>query len=68
MSKLVYYSQEDPRWSNVMYSNHGDETQTIGTSGCGPTCAAMAISSLTGKEGAAAYDGGFRGGEGLPHV
>lgn len=32
-----------------MYSNHGDKSQTIGTSGCGPTCAAMVISELTGK-------------------
>jgi hypothetical protein len=47
---LVYFSQEDSRWRNIMYSNHGDKAQTIGTSACGPTSAAMAISSLTGKE------------------
>ncbi|MFD1953749.1 C39 family peptidase [Paenibacillus thailandensis] len=56
---LVYYSQEDPRWKNILYSIRNDKTQTIGTSACGPTCAAMAISSLTGKEllppAAAAY-------------
>jgi hypothetical protein len=49
MVKLVYYSQEDPRWRNIMYSNHNDKTQTIGTSACGPTSAAMAVSSLTDK-------------------
>ncbi|WP_127531181.1 C39 family peptidase [Paenibacillus kobensis] len=48
--KIVYYSQEDPRWRHIPYSNHGDSEQTIGTSGCGPTSAAMAISSLIGCE------------------
>lgn len=43
----VYYSQEDPRWRGIVYSNHGDQSQTIGTSGCGPTSVAMAVSSLT---------------------
>lgn len=47
--KLVYYSQEDPRWRNVMYSITGDKKQTVGTSACGPTCAAMVASSYTGK-------------------
>ena len=45
----VNYEQTDKRWKNIMYSNHGDKSQTIGTSGCGPTCAAMVISELTGK-------------------
>ncbi|MFC4102897.1 C39 family peptidase [Paenibacillus xanthanilyticus] len=45
----VYYSQEDPRWRNTPYTIRGDKTQTIGTSGCGPTSAAMSVSSLTGK-------------------
>lgn len=49
MSNTVYYSQEDIRWKNVMYSIRNDKTQTIGTSGCGPTCAAMVISTFTGK-------------------
>lgn len=44
---VVYYSQEDSRWRNVMYSSRNDKTQTIGTSGCGPTCMAMVVSSLT---------------------
>ena len=47
--KLVYYSQEDPRWRHLLYSNHRDPKQTIGTSGCGPTCFAMVASSILGK-------------------
>ena len=46
----VYMSQEDPRWSGLVYSNHNDKSQTIGTSACGPTSMAMVIASLTGKE------------------
>jgi len=49
MSNLIYYSQEDSRWRNIMYSITNDKSQTIGTSACGPTSAAMAISSLTGQ-------------------
>lgn len=45
---LIYYSQIDPRWKNIMYSNHGDRNQTIGTSGCGATVAAMLLSSTKG--------------------
>lgn len=45
---LTYYSQIDSRWRNVMYSNHGDKSQTIGSSGCGPTSAAMIVSSSKG--------------------
>ncbi|MGN7455508.1 C39 family peptidase [Paenibacillus pasadenensis] len=41
----IYYSQEDPRWRNVPYTIGGKET--IGSSGCGPTCMAMAVASLT---------------------
>ncbi|WP_164779740.1 C39 family peptidase [Paenibacillus kobensis] len=46
----VYYSQEDPRWKTVLYSNRQDRSQTIATSGCGPTCMAMAITTLTGNK------------------
>ncbi len=45
---LTYYSQVDSRWKNTMYSNHNDYSQTIGTSGCGPTSAAMVVSSIKG--------------------
>lgn len=35
---LTYYSQIDSRWSSHSYTSIGDYSQTIGTSGCGPTC------------------------------
>lgn len=35
---LTYYSQIDSRWSSHPYTSIGDYSQTIGTSGCGPTC------------------------------
>lgn len=44
----VYYMQTDPRWRYNDYSTKGEST-TIGASGCGPTCAAMLIETLTGK-------------------
>ena len=40
---LTYYSQIDPRWKNHVYTSTGDNSQTIGTSGCGPTSAAMIV-------------------------
>ena len=42
----VNYEQTDRRWKNILYSNHNDSSQTIGSSGCGPTCAAMVIATL----------------------
>ena len=45
---LTYYSQKDSRWSNIMFSSVSDESQTIGSSGCGPTSAAMVVSSSKG--------------------
>ena len=45
---LTYYSQIDSRWSNHMYSAIGDSSQTMGISGCGPTSAAMVVSSIKG--------------------
>lgn len=44
----VYYMQTDPRWKDVDYSAPGEKT-TIGRAGCGPTCAAMLIETITGK-------------------
>ena len=42
----VYYNQTDSRWRNHPYPAYpGYEDKTVGTSGCGPTCAAMVISS-----------------------
>lgn len=46
----VYFSQVDSRWSNKMYSKKNDKSQTIGTSGCGPTSMAMILSTLLGRE------------------
>ncbi|MBP3463780.1 MAG: C39 family peptidase [Clostridia bacterium] len=45
---LTYYSQIDSRWSNKMYSSVGNTSQTIGSSGCGPTSAAMVVTSCKG--------------------
>lgn len=45
---LTYYSQVDSRWKNHKYTAIGDKAQTIGTSGCGPTSAAMVVSSIRG--------------------
>lgn len=44
----VSYLQTDTRWKNKPYRVKG-ETSTIGSAGCGPTCAAMLIETLTGK-------------------
>ncbi|MBR6504347.1 MAG: C39 family peptidase [Clostridia bacterium] len=46
---LTYYSQIDNRWKNKLYTSVGDTTQTIGSSGCGPTCGAMVVSSIRGN-------------------
>ena len=45
---LTYYSQADKRWANHMYSAINDRSQTMLTSGCGPTAAAMVVSSIKG--------------------
>ena len=45
---LTYYNQTDSRWRNHMYSSVGDSSQTIGTSGCGPTSAAMIVTATRG--------------------
>lgn len=45
---LTYYSQIDSRWKDKMYSSVGNPSQTIGTSGCGPTSAAMVVTATKG--------------------
>jgi len=47
----VSYLQTDPRWASKDYSAPSGESKkrTIGSSGCGPTCAAMLIETITGK-------------------
>lgn len=42
------YKQTDLRWKDLPYRTTG-ENATIGGSGCGPTCAAMLIETLTGE-------------------
>ena len=46
---LTYYSQLDNRWSSKMYSSIENKSQTIGSSGCGPTSSAMVVSSIKGN-------------------
>jgi uncharacterized protein YgiM (DUF1202 family) len=50
-TSFVYYSQIDSRWKNHSYTILGDSSQNIGSSGCGPTSAAMVVSSLSGTYG-----------------
>lgn len=45
---LTYYSQIDNRWSSHSYTSCGNYSQTIGTSGCGPTCASMVVTAIKG--------------------
>lgn len=46
MDKPIEYEQTDPRWRDIPYSGTGDPKETIGTDGCGPTCAAMVVATL----------------------
>ena len=45
---LTYYSQIDSRWKNHLYTSVGNTSQTIGSSGCGPTSAAMVVTTIKG--------------------
>ena len=45
---LTYYNQTDSRWRSHQYSSTGSSSQTIGTSGCGPTSAAMIVTAIKG--------------------
>lgn len=42
----VSYLQKDPRWRDKPYRVPG-EASTVGSAGCGPSCAAMVIETLT---------------------
>jgi hypothetical protein len=42
---VVYYSQFDSRWKDKPYGQQG----TIGSSGCGPSSLAIAVSTLSGQ-------------------
>ena len=43
--KACYYNQKDSRWANHPYASANHPYATVGTSGCGTTCAAMVVSS-----------------------
>lgn len=45
---LTYYSQLDSRWRYDAYTGINNSYQNIGTSGCGPTAAAMAVTACKG--------------------
>jgi len=45
---LTYYSQIDSRWRNLQYTSSNKASQTIGSSGCGPTSAAMIVTAIKG--------------------
>lgn len=45
---LTYYSQLDSRWKKNIYSSTNNYSQTIGSSGCGPTSAAMIVTACKG--------------------
>ncbi len=45
---LTYYSQADSRWASLPYTSTGNKSQTMKSSACGPTCAAMVVSSSKG--------------------
>lgn len=45
---LTYYSQADSRWANQLYTSCGNRSQTMKSSACGPTSAAMVTSSSKG--------------------
>lgn len=49
MDKPIEYEQTDPRWRDIPYSGTGNPKETIGTDGCGPTCAAMVVATLREK-------------------
>lgn len=42
-TKTPNYKQYDSRWASKMYSSHGDKTQTMKSSGCGPTAMANIV-------------------------
>lgn len=45
---LTYYSQADSRWASKLYTSTNNKTQTMKSSACGPTSAAMIVSSAKG--------------------
>ena len=46
LNGFPFLMQTDSRWADTMYSITGSSSQTIGTSGCGPTSMAMVLRSF----------------------
>ena len=46
MIQPINYYQTDTKWARKKYGPKNNKTMTIGSSGCGPTCAAMIIQSI----------------------
>ncbi len=44
--KPVDYKQYDKKWASKMYSSHGDTSQTMKSSACGPTAMADIVATL----------------------
>ena len=44
--KPIDFKQYDLRWAGKLYSTHGDRSQTIKTSGCGPTAMADIVAAV----------------------
>lgn len=44
----TYYSQADSRWASKLYTSTNNKTQTMKSSACGPTSAAMVVSGSKG--------------------
>ena len=44
---MIIFSQRDKRWAGILYSAKAPHTETIKSSGCGITSAAMIVSNLT---------------------
>ncbi len=45
---LTYYSQADKRWANQLYTSSNNKSQTMKSSACGPTSAAMVVTASKG--------------------
>ncbi|MCI8965610.1 MAG: SH3 domain-containing protein [Clostridia bacterium] len=45
---LTYYNQADTRWANELYTSTNNKTQTMKSSGCGPTACAMVVTASKG--------------------
>ena len=48
-NRPIYLLQTDSRWKNVKYTSSNNSSQTIGSSGCGPTSMSMIINEWFDK-------------------